>query len=320
MPSENSLNTESPTREEQQMPPAQKPERPWLKRPRTILPLAARLALDYLIITAGVVILDLALDWFLIPNQIAAGGLSGVAVLLNAKLGWPVGPTFLVMNIPLFIVGWRYLGGANFAARSLYATFLVGALVDPLAVLARPATHDPVLATVYGGLLGGLGVGLVYRYRGSTGGTDIVALLINRFSGISVGLGQLLADGAIVVASGLLLNLQLALYALISIYLSIKVLDGVVEGFGYVRLAHIISDQPDKITQAILFKLQRGVTLLEGKGGYTQQERQILLVAISQREVSQLKELVAEADPDAFIIIGNAAEVLGQGFKKPHTR
>lgn len=313
-------NTETPPEEDRQPAPASRPERPWLRRPRTILPMAARLVLDYLIIAVGVVILDLALDWFLIPNQIAAGGLSGVAVLLNARLGWPVGPTFLVMNVPLFIVGWRYLGGPNFAARSLYATFLVGALVDPLAVLARPVTHDPVLATVYGGLLGGLGVGLVYRYRGSTGGTDIIALLANRFSGISVGLGQLLADGAIVVASGLFLNLQLALYALISIYLSAKALDGVVEGFGYVRLAHIISDQPDKITHAILYKLNRGVTLLEGQGGYTRQERQILLVAISQREVSQLKELVAEVDPDAFLIIGNAAEVLGQGFKKPPTR
>jgi uncharacterized membrane-anchored protein YitT (DUF2179 family) len=319
MPTENTETPPLPVRKPA-VRPAPAGERPWLKKPRTILPMAARLALDYLIITVGVVILDLALDWFLIPNQIAAGGLSGVAVLLNAKLGWPVGPTFLVMNIPLFIVGWRYLGGTNFATRSLYATLLVGALVDPLAVLARPVTRDPVLATVYGGLLGGLGVGLVYRYRGSTGGTDIIALLTNRFSGISVGLGQLLADGAIIVASGLVLNLQLALYALISIYLSAKVLDGVVEGFGYVRLAHIISDQPDKITQAILYKLNRGVTLLEGQGGYTRQGRQILLVAISQREVSQLKELVAEADPDAFLIIGNAAEVLGQGFKKPHTR
>jgi uncharacterized membrane-anchored protein YitT (DUF2179 family) len=300
--------------------PAPAGERFWLKSQRTILPLAARLALDYLILAAGVVLLDLALDWFLIPNRIAAGGLSGVAVLLNAKLGWPVGLTFLLMNIPLFMVGWRYLGGSAFALRSLFATALVGVLVDPLAVLVQPVTRDPVLATVYGGLLGGVGAGLIYRYRGSTGGTDIIALLANRFTGISVGLGQLLADGAIVVASGLFFDLQLALYALISIYLSAKALDGVVEGFGYVRLAHIISDRPDQITQAILFKLNRGVTLLEGQGGYTRQERQILLVAISQREVSQLKELVAEADPDAFLIIGNAAEVLGHGFKKPHTR
>jgi uncharacterized membrane-anchored protein YitT (DUF2179 family) len=319
MPTKNAKTPPLPI-EKPTLRPAPAGERFWLKSPRTILPLAARLALDYLILAAGVVILDLALDWFLIPNRIAAGGLSGVAVLLNASLGWPVGPTFLVMNIPLFIVGWRYLGGTNFATRSLFATFLVGTLVDPLAVLARPITHDPVLATVYGGLLGGLGAGLIYRYRGSTGGTDIIALLANRFSGISVGLGQLLADGAIVAASGLFFDLQLALYALISIYLSAKALDGVVEGFGYVRLAHIISDRPDQITQAILFKLNRGVTLLEGKGGYTRQGRQILLVAISQREVSHLKELVAEVDPDAFLIIGNAAEVLGHGFKKPHAR
>ena len=305
-----------------QTPPEElaRPDQPWLKKPRSILPLAARVGLDFFIITTGVVILDLSLDWFLIPNQIAAGGLSGVAVLLNAKLGWPVGPTFLIMNVPLFLVGWRFLGGIRFALRTLYATILIGALVDPLALIARPLTHDAVLATVYGGLLGGLGVGLVYRYRGSTGGTDIIALLANRFSGVSVGLAQLLADGAIVLASGILLNLQLALYALIAIYLTSKVLDGVLEGFSYVRLAHIVSDHPEQITQAVLFKLNRGATLLEGRGAYTQQARQVLLVAIAQREVSQLKEIVAEVDPAAFIIIGSAAEVLGQGFRKPQAR
>lgn len=295
-------------------------DRPWLKKPRTILPTAARLALDYLVITLGVVIFNLSLDWFLVPNQIAAGGLSGVAVLLNARLGWPVGPVFLALNVPLFLAGWRFLGGRSFVTRTLYATALVGALVDPMAALATPLTHDAVLATVYGGLLGGLGVGLVYRYRGSTGGTDIIALLVNRFTGISVGLGQLLADGVIVLASGIVLNLQLALYALIAIYLSTKVLDGVLEGFSNMRLAHIISDNPEPIIRAVLFKLNRGATILEGRGAYTKQERQILLVAITQREISQLKELVAEVDPEAFIIIGNAAEVLGHGFKRAQPR
>jgi uncharacterized membrane-anchored protein YitT (DUF2179 family) len=303
-----------------QEPSPLQPDRPWPKKLRTILPGAARAALDYLIITLGVVIFDLSLDWFLVPNQIAAGGLSGVAVLLNARLGWPVGPVFLALNVPLFLAGWRFLGGGAFVLRTLYATILVGTLVDPLAIVAKPLTHDAVLATIYGGLLGGLGVGLVYRYRGSTGGTDIIALLSNRFSGISVGLSQLLADGVIVLASGLLLNLQLALYALIAIYLTSKVLDNVLEGFNFVRLAYIISDQPARITQAVLFKLNRGATILEGRGGYTQQPREVLLVAISQREISQLKEIVAEVDPDAFIIIGSAAEVLGQGFKSPPVR
>jgi len=311
--------TSPPTNQTPQGEPT-RPDRPWLKRPRTILPFAARVGLDYLIITIGAVVLDLSLDWFLIPNRIAAGGLSGVAVLLNAKLGWPVGPTFLAMNVPLFLAGWRFLGGTRFALRTLYATVLVGVLVDPLAIVAQPLTHDAVLATVYGGLLGGLGVGLVYRYRGSTGGTDIIALLANRFSGLSIGLAQLLADGVVVLASGIFLNLQLALYALIAIYLTSKVLDGVLEGFSYVRLAYIIADHPAPITQAILFKLNRGATLLEGRGAYTQEARQVLLVAITQREISQLKEIVAEVDPDAFIIIAAAAEVLGQGFRRPQAR
>ncbi len=304
----------------QQPEPSQRPEPRWLKSPRTILPAAIRIALDYSIITLGVVIVDLSLVWFLIPNRIAAGGISGVAVLLNATLGWPVGPVFLILNVPLFLAGWRFLGSGSFVLRSLYATVLIGALVDPLALIAKPLTHDAVLATIYGGLLGGLGAGLVYRYRGSTGGTDIIALLGNRFLGISVGLAQLIADGAIVLASGLLLNLQLALYALIATYLTSKVLDSVLEGFNFVRLAYVISDQTARITQAVLFKMNRGATLLEARGAYTQQPREILMVAISQREVGQLKEIVAEVDPDAFIIIGSAAEVLGQGFKKAPTR
>ncbi len=317
------MSTENqPTPDSTPPSPAQsaRPDRPWLRRPRTILPTAARSALDYLVITVGVVIFNLSLDWFLIPNRIAAGGLSGVAVLLNARLGWPVGPVFLALNVPLFLAGWRFLGGGAFVTRTLYATALVGALVDPMAALAQPLTHDAVLATVYGGLLGGFGIGLVYRYRGSTGGTDIIALLTNRFTGISVGLGQLLADGVIVLASGIVLNLQLALYALIAIYLSTKVLDGVLEGFSNMRLAHIISDNPEPIISAVLFKLNRGATILEGRGAYTKQERQIVLVAITQREISQLKEIVAEVDPEAFIIIGNAAEVLGHGFKQQQAR
>src|SRR5215470_4273256 len=139
------MPTENQATPDTNQPPLQPPartDRPWRKSPRAILPRALRIALDYLVITLGVVIFNLALDWFLIPNQIAAGGLSGIAVLLNARLGWPVGPTFLIMNIPLFVAGWRYLGRTAFALRSLYATLLVGALVDPLTLLARPATHD----------------------------------------------------------------------------------------------------------------------------------------------------------------------------------
>src|SRR5579871_6122636 len=141
----------------QQSEPPNRPDSSWLKAPRTILPAAMRIALDYSIITLGVVIVDLSLVWFLIPNRIAAGGISGVAVLLNATLGWPVGPVFLILNVPLFLAGWRFLGSGSFVLRSLYATVLIGALVDPLALIARPLTHDAVLATIYGGLLGGLG-------------------------------------------------------------------------------------------------------------------------------------------------------------------
>jgi hypothetical protein len=190
---------------------------------------AGRVVIEYLVITLGVVIFDLALDWFLVPNQIAAGGITGLSVVLSARLGWPVGITYLLLNVPLLLVGFRSLGGREFILRTVYATVLIGTLVDPLAQVAKPLTHDHILAALYGGGLAGGAVGLIYHWRGSTAGGDIIALLLKRFARMKLGTAQLATDGLIILTVGLCLNLQLALYALVCMYIKSKVVEGMLK-------------------------------------------------------------------------------------------
>jgi uncharacterized membrane-anchored protein YitT (DUF2179 family) len=200
-----------------------------LKQPRLLLAAAARVIVEYLVLTLGVLIFDLALDWFLVPNHIATGGVTGLAVVLNARLGWPVGLVILVVNVPLLLAGFRYLGGREFALRTMYATFLIGATVDPLALVAHPITRDPLLGALYGGVMVGVGIGTIYHWRGSTAGSDIVALLLKRFVGVKVGSALLVTDGLIILTAGLFLNFQVALYALVGVYIKSKVVDGMLK-------------------------------------------------------------------------------------------
>lgn len=196
---------------------------------RLLPPSAGRVVVEYLVITLGAVLFDLALDWFLVPNQIAAGGITGLSVVLSARLGWPVGITYLMLNVPLLLVGFRSLGGREFILRTVYATVLIGTLVDPLAQVAKPLTHDHILAALYGGSLAGGSVGLIYHWRGSTAGGDIIALLLKRFARVKMGTALLITDSLIILAAGLFLNLQLALYALVCMYVKSKVVEGILK-------------------------------------------------------------------------------------------
>lgn len=177
---------------------------------------------DYLLITLGVVLLALGLDWFMAPSHIATGGVTETSVVVHTLVGLPIGLVFLAINVPLLLAGWRHLGGGQFALRTIYATVLLGLVVDPLARIARPLTYDPLLAAIFGGALAGAGIALVYRWHGSTAGTDIVALLLKRYARIQVGTSLLVADGMIVLAAGLLVNLDVALHALIAVYFKSK--------------------------------------------------------------------------------------------------
>jgi uncharacterized membrane-anchored protein YitT (DUF2179 family) len=271
---------------------------------------------DYALILVGAVLQALAMDLFLVPGRLAAGGVSGAAQIVNGYTGWPIGLMIILGNVPLFILGWRFLGGRRFMARTVAAVVLYAALLDLLANVVPPGlTPDPVLNALYGGVLGGIGMGLVFRGQGTSGGTDILARLLGQWRGVPLSQSYLLTDAAIVLLAGLTFSWELALYALVSLYVSGLAAEATSEGSAVVRTATIISSRPDQVAQAILRDLVRGVTMWPGTGMYSGETRQILFCAVSRAEITQLKAIIREVDPGAFVVIGQAHEALGEGFK-----
>jgi uncharacterized membrane-anchored protein YitT (DUF2179 family) len=276
---------------------------------------------DYTFILIGAVLQALAMDLFLVPGRLAAGGVSGAAQIVNGYTGWPIGVMILLANLPLFLLGWRFLGGRRFMARTVAAVALYAGLLDLLANMVPPGlTQDPVLNSLYGGVLGGVGMGLVFRGQGTSGGTDILARLLGQWRGVPLSQSYLLTDAAIVLLAGLTFSWELALYALVSLYVSGLAAEAATEGSAVVRTATIISSRPQAVASAILRDLVRGVTMWPGTGMYSGEPRQILFCAVSRAEISPLKTIVYEADPAAFVVIGQAHEALGEGFKplQPH--
>jgi|YNPNPStandDraft_1061719.scaffolds.fasta_scaffold19568_4 uncharacterized membrane-anchored protein YitT (DUF2179 family) len=294
----------------------QRPRAPRPRRDRRALARQVRqVALDYLTIIVGGMLVGAAADLFLIPNRLVPAGVAGISTMLHYLVGTPVGLVTFLINVPLFLAGIKWAGGLRWGLRTIVGVAAMSATIDLLAPHVPQITSDPLLYTLYGGLLDGLGVGLVFRAGGTTGGVDIIARLVHHFWGVKLG-HTLLATAVLVLGlAALIFGVQPALYALLVAYVSSRVVDLVQEGLSQSRAAFIISQQPEAIKTAILSHLGRGVTILQGAGGYTAQPRPVLLCAVAQSEVSRLKRLIHELDPEAFVILFNASEVLGQGFK-----
>lgn len=273
-----------------------------------------RNALDFSLIVLGSFVTALAFNMFLLPNQIASGGVSGLSILAETWFGLEPAFTQWALNIPLFVAG-LLLFGKQYGVRSLLGSMLLPLFVYFTSDWPVPTTN-PLLASLYGGIGVGLGLGIVFRGRGSTGGLSILAEIIQKYTGFSFSLSVVLLDGMVIVAAGFTLSPENALYALIGLYITGKVIDAVEMGFGYSKMAYIISDHKDKITKVILEDLDRGLTELAGRGGFTQTDRPVLMVVVGQNEVTRLKTLIRAVDPDAFVIIGDTHEVLGKGFKR----
>lgn len=271
---------------------------------------------SYLLLLAGSACIAASFNLFLLPNRIASGGVSGISVLLNDLLSVPPAYTQWALNIPLFFAG-MLLMGRGFGVKTAVGSVLLPLFVLLTSHLESP-THDPLLSAVYGGLGVGLGIGLVFRGRGSTGGLAIAAQILHRYTGIRMGLAVAVFDGLVILAAGLLLSPENALYALIGLFVTSKTIDIVQTGFQTSKAAFIISNEPDKVSAAILHDLDRGLTRLHAEGGYTGQARPVLLAVVGQNEVAKLKALVRDADPNAFVIISDTAEVLGEGFHDSH--
>jgi uncharacterized membrane-anchored protein YitT (DUF2179 family) len=273
---------------------------------------------DYLFLAAGALVQAVALRLFLVPAHLASGGVSGLAQILNFYTGWPIGLMVLVGNLPLFWLGWRTLGGKRFAGRTAFAVIAYSVFVDLLAFIlpAQGLTGDLLLNSLYGGVISGVGYGLVYRGRGTSGGSDILARILNHWRGVPLSQSYLMVDSLIILAAGLSFSWENALYALVVLYISGLAAEGVTEGTTIMRTALIITSQPEQVTGRIMGEMERGVTLLAARGAYTGTERTVLYTVISRAEVSQVKALVREIDPRAFMVIGHAHEVLGEGFKQ----
>jgi uncharacterized membrane-anchored protein YitT (DUF2179 family) len=274
-------------------------------------------ASDYLLIFLGAFLQALAIRLFLVPGHLVSGGIGGLAQLINYYTGFPIGVMILIGNIPLLVLGWRHLGGRRFAMRTAFAVVVVSIFTD-LLVLFLPSeglSNDIVLNTLYGGVISGIGYGLVYRGHGTSGGTDILVRIITNWRAIPISQGYLITDSLIMLLGGLTYSWRNALYAIIMLFISGIAAEVTTDGPNVTRTAVIITSLPENVSRSILTDLERGVTSLEVTGEYTGTKRTMLYCVIIRSEVSVLKSLVLEADPQAFIVIGQAHEVLGEGFR-----
>jgi len=267
---------------------------------------------DYSGIVAGTFIIALSFNLFFIPNKIAPGGLSGIATVLYYIFGFPVGITTLALNVPLFLLGMK-AHGMDFGLKTMVATVLLSVFID---IVKLPAlTNNDILASVYGGIVMGIGTGVVFRSNATTGGTDLAAKIVHKFLPyITIGWLLFVIDTAVVIFAGIIFGPEQALYAIISLFISSYVIDLIQEGLGSAKAFIIISDKAEEISRAILRDIGRGVTLLEGQGAYTKEHKDVILCVVGRTEVIKLKEIAQTIDNRAFLIITDAREVHGEGF------
>ncbi|HCC35001.1 MAG TPA: YitT family protein [Ruminococcaceae bacterium] len=265
---------------------------------------------------AGSAVFAASVTVFSAPNEIAPGGLTGIATVLNYLFAWPIGTAILIMNIPVFLIGAAKLG-IKFLAKTLFASVLVSVFIDLFTALIPAYTGNPMLAAIYGGLLSGTGLALVFLRGGTTGGADIAAKLISlKFPHISVGRIFLILDLCVILfATAVYRNVESGLYAIIFIFVSSQLVDRILYGADKGKIMLVISGRSKEIAGEIMLKLSRGVTLLKASGAYTGEDKQVLMCAVRLSETARLHTIVKSLDRDAFIIVADAGEISGEGFK-----
>lgn len=272
---------------------------------------------DILFILVGGLVQALSLRLFLVPAQLVSGGVSGAAQIIHHFTDFPIGLMVFIGNVPLFILGWRFLGGRRFALRTALAIACFSFLTDILVFFLPEGgmTDDLLLNAIYGGVTLGVGLGLVYRGQGTSGGSDILGRILNRRLGISISQAYLITDTLVVLGGGLAFDWTRALYGLVTIYVSGLAAEMVAEGSGVFRSCMIITGEAQKVAAHILEEMERGVTILPAKGGYTGADREALYCVVTRPEVNQLRRVISEVDPRAFMVIGVVHEALGEGFR-----
>jgi uncharacterized membrane-anchored protein YitT (DUF2179 family) len=284
--------------------------------------LASRRVRDFALMSVGILLTAFALDAFLIPNKLAAGGVSGLAtvihyaVLSRLGLGIPVGVQMLAMNVVLLVLAWRFRG-LRYVAKTLFGAIGLSIGVDLIAPLVpHLAANDLLLAAIWGGAVSGLGMGLVFKGGGNTGGTDIVAQLLSARFPFGVGQLMLVIDAGVSLLAAIEFGPNVALYGVVAIFVSTATIDLVLEGVSVEKAVIVISDAADAIGEAIVNEMGRGATRLEATGVYTGERRGTIYVVLSRNEIDDLKAIVKSLDPTAMVIISNVHETIGEGFRQ----
>ena len=273
---------------------------------------------EFLGLIIGCIFMGVALNMFFKPYTIAPGGLSGLSLVISKFTGLSVSTIMLIIGVPLLVFSIKILGKKD-AIKTFIGMIILSAVLkvtEPLATIG--VIQDALLATISGGILLGAGLGIVFSVDGSTGGTDLIALLVNRvIPSLPVSKCLIIIDGMVVLSAGIANgNIETGLYSAMALYIVFKVIDAIISGFDYSKAFMIITEDRDELKEAILNDVKRGVTILDGKGWYTNKDKSILLEVVNNKKQEvHLKKLIKKVDPNAFIIVSDVHEVLGKGFK-----
>lgn len=263
-------------------------------------------------VVAGSFIVATSINVFILANHIADGGLTGVAIIFYYLFEWDVGLTVLILNIPLFLLGYKVVG------KRLFILSIIGVVVLSTALSFTsslpPITNDSLLASVFGGLITGIGMGIIFRSRGSLGGTDILAIILNKRTSFSVGQIILGFDALIFLGAAIIFYPEMAMYAMIYMFIAAKVIDLVQTGLNYSKSVMVVTDKPQVIATEIIKNVGRGVTFFEAEGAYSKLRKKVIYSIVNRAQLTQVKELIHKYDPDAFVTIGDVSEVVGEGF------
>lgn len=267
---------------------------------------------DLLGIVIGTTIVSVSINTMIVPNQIADGGVTGIAIILYYLFSWPISWTILLLNLPLFILGLRKVG-RTFLVFSIVGVALFSATLSLTANLPV-LTNDLLLAVIFGGVLSGIGMGIIFRSRGSLGGTDILAILLARTTSFSVGQILLGIDAIIFLGVAILFRPEMAMYAMIYMFIATRVVDLVQEGLSHSKAVMVITAHPQIIANEIMAKLERGVTFFQATGAFSGEDKQVVYCILNRAELSQFKEIIRKKDAKAFVAISEVPEVVGEGF------
>ncbi|MCD8510713.1 MAG: YitT family protein [Bacillus sp. (in: Bacteria)] len=271
---------------------------------------------NILFIIIGTAIMSFGLVYFNMENNLADGGFTGITLILYFIFNIDPAYSNLVLNIPLFIIGWKVLG-RNAFIYTIIGTFFVSVFLwvfQRFPIIYLPLQDDLTLAALFAGVFIGVGLGIVFRFGGTTGGVDIIARLGFKYWGWSMGKTMFIFDAAVITTSLVYLNYREAMYTLVAVFIAAKVIDFMQQGAYSGKAAMIISDHTIKIAEHILREMDRGATILKGKGTYTGADREVLYCVVARNEVVRLKNLIAKVDPHAFVTLGDVQDVMGEGF------